>query len=157
MKKILFIAVLSFGFMANAMAQHFDDEEEVVEKKVEEKKVEEKKVEVIEQSESDEVFEVVDKMPSFPGGQGAMFEYISRNLKYPEIAVANGVQGRVIVTFIVKKDGSLSYVRVVKSVDPALDKEALRLIKSMPKWSPGINKGKYVNVTIKVPVTFRLQ
>lgn len=69
MKKILFIAVLSFGFMANAMAQHFDDEEEVVEKKVVEKKVEEKKVEVIEQSESDEVFEVVDKMPSFPGGQ----------------------------------------------------------------------------------------
>lgn len=157
MKKILFIAVLSFGFMANAMAQHFDDEEEVVEKKVEEKKVEEKKVEVIEQSESDEVFEVVDNMPSFPGGQGAMFEYISRNIKYPEIAVANGVQGCVIVTFIVKKDGSLSYVRIVKSVDPALDKEALRLIKSMPKWSPGIKKGKYVNVKFTVPVTFRLQ
>ena len=152
MKKILFIAVLSFGFMANAMAQHFDDEEEVVEKKVEEKKVE-----VIEQSESDEVFEVVDKMPSFPGGQGAMYDFIARNIQYPKVAEENGVQGCVIVTFIVKKDGSLSYVRVVKSVDPALDKEALRLIKSMPKWSPGINKGKYVNVTITVPVTFRLQ
>lgn len=157
MKKILFIAVLSFGFMANAMAQHFDDEEEVVEKKVVEKKVEEKKVEVIEQSESDEVFEVVDKMPSFPGGQGAMFDFMARNIQYPKVAEENGVQGCVIVTFIVKKDGSLSYVRIVKSVDPALDKEALRLIKSMPKWSPGINKGKYVNVKFTVPVTFRLQ
>ena len=112
---------------------------------------------VIEQSESDKVFEVVDEMPSFPGGQGAMYDFMARNIQYPKVAEENGVQGRVIVTFIVKKDGSLSDVRVVKSVDPALDKEAVRLIKSMPKWSPGIEKGQFVNVKFTVPVTFRLQ
>ena len=139
MKKILFIALLSFGFMANAMAQHFDEGEEV-----------------IEQSESDKVFDVVDKMPSFPGGQGAMYDFMARNIQYPKVAEENGVQGRVIVTFIVKKDGSLSDVRVAKSVDPALDKEAVRLVKSMPKWSPGIREGKYVNVKFTLPVTFRI-
>ena len=140
MKKILFIALLSFGFMANAMAQHFDEGEEV-----------------IEQSESDKVFEVAEKMPSFPGGQDALFDFIEKNIKYPKVAEDNGIQGRVILTFIVKKDGSLSDVRVAKSVDPALDKEAVRLIKSMPKWSPGIEKGQFVNVKFTVPVTFRLQ
>ena len=139
MKKILFIALLSFGFMANAMAQHFDEGEEV-----------------IEQSESDEVFYVADKMPSFPGGQGALFDFIEKNIKYPKGAEDYGIQGRVILKFIVKKDGSLSDVRVVKSVDPALDKEAVRLIKSMPKWSPGKEKGQFVNVKFTLPVTFRI-
>ena len=140
MKKILFIALLSFGFMANAMAQHFDEGEEV-----------------IEQSESDKVFDVVDKMPSFPGGQGAMYDFMAMNIQYPKGAEDYGIQGRVILTFIVKKDGSLSDVRVAKSEDPALDKEAVRLVKSMPKWSPGIEKGQFVNVKFTVPVTFRLQ
>ena len=140
MKKILFIALLSFGFMANAMAQHFDEGEEV-----------------IEQSESDKVFEVAEKMPSFPGGQDALFDFIEKNIKYPKGAEDYGIQGRVILTFIVKKDGSLSDVRVAKSVDPSLDKEAVRIIKSMPKWSPGIEKGQFVNVKFTVPVTFRLQ
>ena len=140
MKKILFIALLSFGFMANAMAQHFDEGEEV-----------------IEQSESDKVFEVAEKMPSFPGGQDALFDFIEKNIKYPKVAEDNGIQGRVLVTFIVKKDGSLSDVRVAKSADPALDKEAVRLVKSMPKWNPGIHRGRYVNVKFTVPVTFRLQ
>ena len=111
---------------------------------------------VIEQSESDKVFEVVDEMPSFPGGQGAMFDFMEKNIKYPKVAEDNGIQGRVILTFIVKKDGSLSDVRVAKSVDPALDKEAVRLVKSMPKWSPGIREGKYVNVKFTLPVTFRI-
>ena len=111
---------------------------------------------VIEQSESDKVFEVVDEMPSFPGGQGAMYDFIARNIQYPKVAEENGVQGRVIVTFIVKKDGSLSDVRVAKSVDPALDKEAVRLVESMPKWNPGIEKGQYVNVKFTLPVTFRI-
>lgn len=140
MKKILFIALLSFGFMANAMAQHFDEGEEV-----------------IEQSESDKVFEVVDEMPSFPGGQSALFDFMAKNIKYPKVAEENGIQGRVILTFIVKKDGSLSDVRVAKSVDPSLDKEAVRIIKSMPKWNPGTHKGKYVNVKFTLPVTFRNQ
>ena len=96
-------------------------------------------------------------MPSFPGGQGAMFEFIANNIQYPIVAEENGVQGRVLVSFVIKKDGSLSNVRVVKSVDPALDKEAVRLIKSMPKWSPGKEKGRFVNVKFTVPVTFRLQ
>ena len=138
MKKILFIALLSFGFMANAMAQHFDEGEEVIE-------------------QSDKVFEVVDEMPSFPGGQSALFDFMAKNIKYPEVAVECGIQGRVLVTFIVKKDGSLSDVRVAKSVDPSLDKEAVRIIKSMPKWNPGIHKGKYVNVKFTLPVTFRNQ
>ena len=138
MKKFLFIALLSFGFMANAMAQHFDEGEEVIE-------------------QSDKVFEVVDEMPSFPGGQSALFDFMAKNIKYPEVAEDNGIQGRVILTFIVKKDGALSDVRVAKSVDPALDKEAVRLIKSMPKWSPWIEKGQFVNVKFTVPVTFRLQ
>ena len=138
MKKILFIALLSFGFMANAMAQHFDEGEEVIE-------------------QSDKVFEVVDEMPSFPGGQSALFDFMAKNIKYPEVAEDNGIQGRVLVTFIVKKDGSLSDVRVAKSVDPSLDKEAVRLVKSMPKWNPGIHRGRYVNVKFTVPVTFRLQ
>lgn len=138
MKKFLFIALLSFGFMANAMAQHFDEGEEVIE-------------------QSDKVFEVVDEMPSFPGGQSALFDFMAKNIKYPEVAEDNGIQGRVLVTFIVKKDGSLSDVRVAKSVDPSLDKEAVRIIKSMPKWNPGIHRGRYVNVKFTVPVTFRLQ
>ena len=138
MKKILFIALLSFGFMANAMAQHFDEGEEVIE-------------------QSDKVFEVVDEMPSFPGGQSALFDFMAKNIKYPKGAEDYGIQGRVILTFIVKKDGSLSDVRVAKSVDPALDKEAVRLVKSMPKWNPGIHKGKYVNVKFTLPVTFRNQ
>ena len=140
MKKFLFIALLSFGFMANAMAQHFDEGEEV-----------------IEQSESDKVFEVVDEMPSFPGGQSALFDFMAKNIKYPEVAVECGIEGRVLVTFIVKKDGSLSDVRVAKSVDPSLDKEAVRIIKSMPKWNPGTHKGMYVNVKFTLPVTFRNQ
>lgn len=105
----------------------------------------------------EKVYEVVEEMPSFPGGQGAMFEFIANNIQYPIVAEENGVQGRVLVSFVIKKDGSLSNVRVVKSVDPALDKEAVRLIKSMPKWSPGKEKGRFVNVKFTVPVTFRLQ
>ena len=111
---------------------------------------------VIEQSESDKVFEVVDEMPSFPGGQGAMYDFMEKNIKYPKVAEDNGIQGRVILTLIVKKDGSLSDVRVAKSVDPALDKEAVRLVESMPKWNPGIEKGQYVNVKFTLPVTFRI-
>ena len=130
--KLFIIALLTLTAMSNAMAQ----QEVALEEKV---------------------YEVVEEMPSFPGGQGAMFEFIANNIQYPIVAEENGVQGRVLVSFVIKKDGSLSNVRVVKSVDPALDKEAVRLIKSMPKWSPGKEKGQFVNVKFTVPVTFRLQ
>ena len=107
--------------------------------------------------EATKVFDVVAQMPQFPGGQQALFEYLSKNIKYPVIAEENGVQGRVIVTFVVERDGSITDVKVVKSVDPSLDKEAQRVVKAMPHWIPGKQNGSAVRVKYTVPVTFRLQ
>ena len=103
------------------------------------------------------VFDVVEQMPSFPGGPQALFEYLSKTIKYPPVAEENGVQGRVVVSFVVERDGTISDVKIVKSVDPSLDKEALRVTKSMPRWIPGRQKGETVRVKYTVPVTFRLQ
>jgi len=103
------------------------------------------------------VFDVVEQMPSFPGGQGALMQYLSSNIKYPVVAEENGIQGRVIIQFVVEKDGSVTDVHVAKSVDPSLDKEAVRVVKSMPKWIPGKQNGAPVRVKYTVPVTFRLQ
>lgn len=107
--------------------------------------------------EEQKVFDVVEQMPTFPGGPNALFEYLSKNIKYPAIAEENGVQGRVIVTFVVERDGSITDVKVAKSVDPALDKEAQRVVRSMPHWIPGKQNGSAVRVKYTVPVTFRLQ
>jgi protein TonB len=107
--------------------------------------------------EETKVFDVVEQMPSFPGGTAALMQYLSSNIKYPVVAEENGVQGRVVCTFVVEKDGSITDVRVVKSVDPSLDKEAMRVVKSMPKWIPGKQNGSAVRVKYTVPVTFRLQ
>ena len=107
--------------------------------------------------EETKVFDVVEEMPQFPGGQAALLEYLAKNIKYPVVAEENGVQGRVIVTFVVERDGSITDVRVVKSVDPSLDKEAARVFKSMPKWQPGKQNGSAVRVKYTVPVQFRLQ
>ncbi len=107
--------------------------------------------------EETKVFDVVEQMPSFPGGPSALFEYLSKNIKYPPVAEENGVQGRVIVSFVVERDGSITDVRVVKSVDPSLDREAQRVVKSMPRWIPGKQNGQAVRVKYTVPVTFRLQ
>ena len=107
--------------------------------------------------EETKVFDVVEVMPSFPGGQGALFEWLSKNIKYPVVAEENGVQGRVIVTFVVERNGSITDVQVVKSVDPSLDKEAVRVVKAMPHWIPGKQNGSAVRVKFTVPVTFRLQ
>jgi TonB family protein len=104
-----------------------------------------------------EVFDVCEEMPQFPGGPQALFEYLSKNLKYPAAAEKNGVQGRVIANFVVERDGSISNVNVTKSVDPLIDNEAIRLLQSMPRWTPGKQKGKEVRVKYTVPVTFRLQ
>jgi len=105
----------------------------------------------------EKVFDVVEQMPQFPGGDAALFEYLSTHIKYPTIAEENGVQGRVIVTFVVERDGSITDVKVVKSVDPSLDKEASRVVAGMPKWIPGKQNGSAVRVMYTVPVTFRLQ
>ena len=103
------------------------------------------------------VFEVVEVMPEFPGGQQALMQYLAKNIKYPVTAHENGKQGRVIVSFVVKKDGNISDIKVARSVDPYLDKEAVRVIAAMPQWKPGKQRGENVNVRFSVPVMFRLQ
>ena len=128
-----------------------DDAEGVV-LKANEQAIDEKPAE-----EETKVFDVVEQMPDFPGGQGALLKWISDNIRYPSIAEENGIQGRVICTFVVERDGSITDVKVVKSVDPSLDKEAVRVLKKMPKWNPGMQNGSAVRVKFTVPVTFRLQ
>ena len=112
----------------------------------------------VEEEEEEVIFMVVETMPEFPGGQQALFKYLGENVKYPVIAQENGIQGRVICQFVVNKDGSIVDVVVVRSSgEPSLDKEALRVINSMPKWKPGKQRGKPVRVKYTVPVNFRLQ
>ncbi len=103
------------------------------------------------------VYDVVEQMPRFPGGFQKMNEFIEENLRYPKALEEACVQGRVIVCFIVERNGKLSNVKVVKSVHPALDKEALRIVKLMPKWIPGRQNGITVRVKYIIPVTFRLK
>lgn len=111
-----------------------------------------------EEEDDDAVFVVVEKMPEFPGGTQAMFRFISDNLKYPVIAQENGIQGRVICEFVINKDGSIADLKVVRSAgDPSLDKEAIRLVKLMPKWKPGKQRDKVVRVKYTVPINFKLQ
>lgn len=105
---------------------------------------------------TEKTFDVVENMPSYPGGRAAMMAFLSSNMNYPATAKENNVQGRVIIGFVVEKDGSISEVKVLRSVDPALDQEALRLVNSMPKWKPGTMDGKPVRVRYSVPFTFRL-
>ena len=100
---------------------------------------------------------IPETMPQFPGGQGVMMKYLAANIKYPASAVKAKKQGRVIVTFIVQKDGSVTHAKIAKSVDPELDAEALRIVKAMPKWTPGTQNGKPVNVKYTLPVNFSLQ
>ncbi len=98
----------------------------------------------------------VEQMPQYPGGQTKLLKFISDNLVYPESAKAEGIEGRVILRFVVKADGTVGEVQVLRSLDPACDKEAIRLIKSTPRWIPGKQSGKSVNVWFTLPVTFRL-
>ena len=105
---------------------------------------------------NDIVFDVVEVMPQFPGGQIAMLKYIMENMKYPEQAMKEGIQGRVAVRFIVEKDGSISDVKPILSVHPLLNKEAVRVVESMPKWTPGKQNGKPVRVRFNLPVMFKL-
>ncbi|MCQ2128107.1 MAG: energy transducer TonB [Bacteroidaceae bacterium] len=110
-----------------------------------------------EEVQEEKVFDVVEQMPDFPGGMSALMQYLNKHIKYPVVAEENGIQGRVIVTFVVEKNGSITDVQVVKSVDPSLDKEAVRVVKSMPNWIPGKQNGSAVRVKYTLPVTFRLQ
>ena len=107
--------------------------------------------------ESRKVFTVVEQMPSFPGGDAALMSYLANNIHYPTVAAENGVQGHVVVGFVVECDGSITDVRVLRGVDPSLDREAMRVVKSMPRWTPGKQNGSAVRVKYQVPVAFRLQ
>lgn len=107
--------------------------------------------------EENKVFDIVEQQPLFPGGPAALLKYLSEHTKYPVVAQENGVQGRVTVQFVVEKDGSISDVHVLRGVDPSLDKEAVRVVKSMPRWTPGKQNGINVRVNYRVPVLFRLQ
>ena len=107
--------------------------------------------------QDDRVFDVVESMPQFPGGDAALMQFLSSNILYPAVAEENGIQGRVVCSFVVERNGSITDVRVIKSVDPSLDKEAVRVLKAMPSWIPGKQNGSAVRVKYSVPVTFRLQ
>lgn len=108
-------------------------------------------------TKADAIHEVVDEPPSFPGGDAAQIAFLSNNLRYPAVAMEQGIQGRVVTQFVVDKDGSITDVKVVRSLDPMLDKEAVRLVKSMPKWTPGKLNGSPVRVKCILPISFRLQ
>ncbi|MGQ9847742.1 MAG: energy transducer TonB, partial [Bacteroidales bacterium] len=116
------------------------------------------KVEVQEEEETEEVvnFYVIEEKPEFPGGEAAMFQWISKNIKYPEIAKENGVQGKVYIQFVIGKDGKVTDVQVIRGVDPSLDKEAVRVVQSMPAWKPGKQRGKPVKVSFQLPINFKL-
>ena len=106
--------------------------------------------------DDEKAFEVVEKMPAFPGGDKALLEFLSKNIKYPVEAQKKGLQGRVVVNFIVEKNGSINHANVIRSVDPLLDAEALRVVQSMPNWTPGMHNGKAVRVKYNIPVLFQL-
>lgn len=107
--------------------------------------------------EETKIFTVVEQMPMYPGGDGALMGYLRDNIHYPTVAAENGVQGRVVVGFVVERDGSITDVKILRGVDPSLDREAMRVVKSMPRWNPGKQNGSAVRVQYRVPVSFRLQ
>ncbi|MBR3427014.1 MAG: TonB family protein [Bacteroidales bacterium] len=109
--------------------------------------------EVVEQ----EIFQIVEEMPAFPGGEQKLMEYVGKNIKYPQIARESGIQGRVFVGFVVEPDGSVSNVKLLRGIGGGCDEEAMRVIKNMPKWKPGKQRGKAVRVSYQIPVMFRLQ
>ena len=119
--------------------------------------VEDLKQVVTEAPVEEEVFDMVEQAPQFPGGPAELMAWLGKNIRYPVIAQENGIQGRVICQFVVGSDGSVRDVKVMRGVDPSLDKEAIRVIQSMPKWIPGRQNGKAVSVRYTLPVTFKLQ
>ena len=100
------------------------------------------------------ILEVVEDMPSFPGGN--VSKWIAKNVKYPVLAMENGIQGKVFIQFVIERDGSITDVKVVRGVDASLDKEAVRVVQSMPKWKPGKQRGKPVRVAYTLPINFQL-
>ncbi len=126
------------------------DQQEVIEEYV---PVEVEEEEVQEQ----EIFQIVEEMPAYPGGEQKLMEFVAKNIKYPQIARETGIQGRVFVGFVVEPDGSVSNVKVLRGIGGGCDEEAMRVVKSMPKWKPGKQRGKAVRVSYMLPVNFKLQ
>ena len=126
------------------------DQQEVIEEYV---PVEVEEEEVQEQ----EIFQIVEEMPSYPGGEQKLMEFVAKNIKNPQIARETGIQGRVFVGFVVEPDGSVSNVKVLRGIGGGCDEEAMRVVKSMPKWKPGKQRGKAVRVSYMLPVNFKLQ
>ena len=112
---------------------------------------------VVEEKKEEKVFTAVEQMPQFPGGEAELMKYISNNIKYPTMAMENNIQGRVVVQFVVTSTGKIGEVKVVRSKDPDLDKEAVRVVKSLPNFIPGKMNGQAVNVWYTLPITFKLQ
>ena len=148
MKKLILIAFVFCAITANAESPVHIEQISVVEEQAPEFPNKE--------TEQDIVFTVVEQMPQFPGGEAAMRKFISENLRYPKYAVDNGIQGRVVVRFIVQKDGSIRNIEVLRSLDKSLDQEAVRVIQLMPKWIPGKQNGKPVDVYFILPIVFKL-
>lgn len=107
--------------------------------------------------ETDEVFTMVERMPQFPGGEDSLFSYLAKNTKYPKKALSKNIQGTVYVNFLVHKSGDVKNVKIVRGVHRLLDKESLRVVNAMPKWEPGVLKGKFVSVTYNLPIKFRFE
>ncbi|MBW8330841.1 MAG: energy transducer TonB [Prolixibacteraceae bacterium] len=112
---------------------------------------------IVEEDTTSEAFFVVEQMPEFPGGQLALRKYLANSIKYPVIAQENGIQGKVFINFVVDKDGGISNVKVFRGVDASLDKEAMRVVRAMPKWIPGRQGGQPVRVSYTVPINFVLE
>lgn len=107
--------------------------------------------------EEQQIFQVVENMPEFPGGRAALMKYLATNIKYPPYAKEAGIQGRVFINFVVERDGSITAVKVLRGIGGGCDEEAVRVVKAMPKWSPGMQRGKPVRVSFNLPVKFTLQ
>jgi protein TonB len=140
-----------------------DDEEIEEELEIEDTESDEDEViEIVEAEEEEEVaeeeiFTIVETNPSFPGGEAKMYAYLGKNMKYPPIARDNNIQGRVYVSFVVEKNGAITDVRVLRGIGGGCDEEAIRVVKSMPKWSAGKQRGKPVRVRFNLPIVFKLQ
>jgi TonB family C-terminal domain len=106
---------------------------------------------------NDKVYDKVEVMPEYPGGEQAMMKFVATNVKYPQAALDKNISGRVMVQFVVEKDGSVTDVKTVKGIGGGCDEEAVRVVKAMPKWKPGMEKGKTVRVQYLLPITFKLQ
>lgn len=151
-KKLLLLSLMTGPLLAYSA-----DMEIVTESPVQEEiKVAEPRHVTDEDEDIDYVYKIVEKKAEFPGGQRKLMEYLKKNVKYPQEALDNAIEGVVIVKFTVKKDGSVSDVKVIRSIDPLLDKEAVRLVANMPKWIPGQSRGKDVNSQFTIPVRFSI-